>query len=125
MLKKEWLKIRVIKKRHLLIKETEKKIIKKIKKLEIKSNKVVEEIEKVGVRVLRYDELQIKNELVLKEKKMYALKNKNLKLEIIWLYHNILIVGYRKKQKTVMLVTKNYQWSEVTKKVKKYIEKYS
>ena len=45
--------------------------------------KVVEEIKKVGVRVLRDDELQIKNELVLKERKMYVLKNRNLKLEII------------------------------------------
>jgi len=63
-----------------------KKIIEKIKKLEMKNNevvKVVEEIKKVGVRVLRDDELQIKNELVLKERKMYVLKNRNLKLEII------------------------------------------
>jgi len=63
-----------------------KKIIEKIKKLEMKNNevvKVVEEIKKVGVRVLRDDELQIKNELVLKERKMYVLKNRNLKLKII------------------------------------------
>ena len=60
--------------------------MKKSKKLEMKNNevvKVVEEIKKVGVRVLRDDELQIKNELVLKERKMYVLKNRNLKLEII------------------------------------------
>ena len=94
MLKKEWLKIRVIERRQLLIKGAEK-IIEKIKKLETKNNKVVkvvEEIKKVGVKMLRDDELQIKNELVLKERKMYVPKNENLKLEIIWLYHDILIV---------------------------------
>jgi len=58
----------------------------------IKVVKVVKEIKKVGVKILRDDELQIKNELVLKERKMYVLKNENLKLEIIWLYHDILIV---------------------------------
>jgi len=40
MLKKEWLKIRVIEKRQLLIEGAEK-IIEKIKKLETKNNKVV------------------------------------------------------------------------------------
>jgi len=58
----------------------------------IKVVKVVKEIKKVGVKIPRDDELQIKNELVLKERKMYVLKNENLKLEIIWLYHDILIV---------------------------------
>jgi len=94
MLKKEWLKIRVIEKRQLLIEGAEK-IIEKIKKSETKNNKVVkvvEEIKKVGVKMLRDDVLQIKNELVLKERKMYVPKNENLKLEIIWLYHDILIV---------------------------------
>ena len=95
MLKKEWLKIRVIEKRQLLIEGAEK-IIEKIKKLETKNKvvKVVEEIKKVEVKMLRDDELQIKNELVLKERKMYVPKNENLKLEIIWLYHDILIVWH-------------------------------
>ena len=80
-----------------MIKGAEKEIIKKIKKLETKNSKVVkavEEMNKVRVRVLIDYELQIKNELVLKERKIYILKNENLKLEIIWPYHNILIVEY-------------------------------
>ena len=32
---------------------------------------------------------------MLKEEKMYVLKNKELRLEIIQLHHNTLIAGYR------------------------------
>ena len=55
---------------------------------------------------------------------MYVLKNKNLELEIIWLYHNILIVGHEEQQKMVELVTRNYWWPEVTKEVKQYMKGY-
>ena len=109
-----------------MIKGAEKEIIKKIKKLETKNSKVVkavEEMNKVRVRVLRDYELQIKNELVLKERKIYILKNENLKLEIIWPYHNILIVEHGEQWKTVRLVTRNYSWPGVTKEVKRYVKK--
>ena len=54
-------------------------------------------MKKAEVKVLRNDEWQIENKLVLKEKKIYVLKNENLRLEIIWLYHDILIVGHEKQ----------------------------
>jgi len=98
MLKKGWLKIRVIEKGQLLIKETEKEIIEKIKKSETKDDKVVKkvkEMEKVEVKVLGNNKWQIKDELVLKEKKVYILKNKSLRLEIIQLHYNIPIAEYR------------------------------
>jgi len=50
--------------------------------------KVVEEMKKVGVKVLRNDEWQIEDELVLKEKKVYVSKDEELRLEIIQLYHD-------------------------------------
>ena len=59
MLKKKWLEIREMEKRQLLIKGAEEEIIEKIKKLEAKDNevvKVVEEIKKTGVKVLRNNE---------------------------------------------------------------------
>jgi len=59
MLKKEWLKIRVMEKGHLLIEGTEEKIIEKIKKSEAKDDemvKVLEKMKKAGVKVLRNDE---------------------------------------------------------------------
>jgi len=69
-----------------LIKEAEAEIIEKIKKSEAKDNKVVkvvEEIKKKGVKVLRNNEWQIEDDLVLKEGKMYVLRNEELRLEII------------------------------------------
>ena len=74
-----------------------KKIIKKIKKSEVKDDKivkVVKEMKKAGVKILRNDKWQIENKLVLKEEKVYVLKNKSLRLEIIWLHYNTLIVEY-------------------------------
>jgi len=55
-LKKEWLEIRAMEKRQLLIKGEEEEIIEKIKRSEVKDDKivkVVEEIKNVGVKVLR------------------------------------------------------------------------
>ena len=95
MLKKKQLEIRTMKKKQLLIEEAKEEIIKKIKRSELKDDEVVktvEEMKKKGVKVLRNNEWQIEDELVLKEVKLYVLKNKELRLEIIWLYYDILIV---------------------------------
>ena len=100
MLKKEWLEIRAMEKGQLLIEGTEEAIIEKIKKPEAKDDKVVkvvEEMKKVGVKVLRNDEWQIEDELVLKEKKMYVSKDEKLRLEIIQLYHDTPITGYEEQ----------------------------
>ena len=59
MLKKKWLEIRAMKKEQLLIGEAEKEIIEKIKKSEVKNNeivKVVDQIKKTRVKVLKNDE---------------------------------------------------------------------
>ena len=55
---------------------------------------MVEEIKKAGVKVLKNDEWQIENKLVLKERKVYVLKDESLRLEIIQLHYDMLIVGY-------------------------------
>jgi len=59
MLKKKWLEIRAMEKRQLLIERTEEEIFEKIKKLEVKNNeviRVVEEMKKARVKVLRNKE---------------------------------------------------------------------
>jgi len=80
--------------------------------------KVVEEIKKIEVKVLRNKEWQIENNLVLKEGKVYVLRDNKLRLEIIWLHYNILIIGHGRQWKTVELIIRNYWWSEVIKEVK-------
>jgi len=54
-----------------------------------KDEEVVEEMKNAGVKVLRGNEWQVEGNLVLKEERIYILKNKELRVEIIWLYYNI------------------------------------
>jgi len=108
MLKEEWLEVRAIEQ---LIEEPEEEIVKKIKKTKDKDEevlKVVEEIKKAGVKVLRNEEWQIEEGLVLKKEKVYVLKDEKLRVEIIQLYHDMPIVGHRRQWKTMELVTRNY-----------------
>ena len=87
-------------KEQLLIERAKEKIIEKIKKLEVKDDnvvKAVEEMKKARVKVLRNDKWQIEDELVLKERKMYIPKDEELRLEIIWLYHDTLIAEHREQ----------------------------
>ena len=80
MLKKEWLEIKAIKVVNWGIWG------RNCRKSETKNNKVVKAVEKMKkaeVKVLRNNEWQIENELVLKEEKIYILKDKRLRLEII------------------------------------------
>ena len=79
-------------------------------------------MKKAGVKMLQGEEWQIEGKLVLKEGKVYMLKDKELRVEIIWLYHNVPVAGHEGKWKTMELVTKNYWQPEVTKDVGKYVE---
>ena len=84
--------------------------------------RVVKEIKKVEVKALKEEEWQIEKDLVFKKRKIYMPKNKVLRIEIIWLYHNVLVVGYRGKWKMIELVMRNYWWLEVTKDMGKYVK---
>jgi len=57
----------------------------------------------------------------LKKEKIYVLKNKELRIEIIWLCYNVLIVGYEERWKITELVTRNYWQPRVTKNIEKYM----
>ena len=70
--------------------------------------RVVEEMKKAEVRILKKNEWEIERDLVLKEEKIYILKNKRLRIEVVWLYHNILVAKYKDRWKTIELATRNY-----------------
>jgi len=57
--------------------------------------RVVEEMKKVRVKKLQGNEWQIEGELVLKEGKIYILKDEELRVEIIWLHHDVPAAEYR------------------------------
>ena len=76
----------------VVIEGSEIDIVEKIKKARSKDEdvvRVVEEMKKVGIKVLRGKEWQLERDLVLKEGKMYVLKYEELRVEIIWLYHDV------------------------------------
>ena len=50
------------------------------------------------------------------------LKVKKLRIEIIKLYHNILVARHGEKQKTMKLVMRNYWQPKVTKNIGKYVD---
>ena len=78
----------------VVIEGPEVNILEKIKKARDKDKEVVrrvEEMKKAGVRIVRGEKWQFEGDLVLKEGKMYMLKDEKLRVEIIQLYHNVLI----------------------------------
>ena len=124
MLKEEQLEVRAMEQ---LVEGLEEEIVKKIKEVRDKDEEVikaVEEMKKAGIKMLRNEEWQIEEGLVLKEGRVYMLKDEKLKVEIILLHHDMPIAGHEGQQKTVELVTRNYWWLGVTKEVKQYIEEY-
>jgi len=81
----------------VVIEGSEVEIVEKMKKARSKNEevvRVVKEMKKVGVKVLKEDEWQIKEELVLKEEKMYVLKDMELRAEIIQLHHDVQAAGH-------------------------------
>ena len=60
--------------------------------------------------------------MILKEGKVYVLKNKELRAEIIQWHHDIPAARHGGKWKTVELVTRNYWWPEVMRDVEKYMK---
>jgi len=55
---------------------------------------------------------------VLKEERVYVLKDEKLRVEIIWLHYDMPIAGHGGQWKMVELVTRNYWWPGMTKEVK-------
>ena len=60
--------------------------------------------------------------MVLKERKVYVLKDKELRAKIIWLYYDVLVAGHEGRWKTTELVTKNYWWPGITRDIGRYIK---
>jgi len=84
LIKEEW----ICSLAEIVIKGPEVEVLEKIKIARSKDEEVVRVVEKMkrmGVKVLQGDEWQIEGDLVLKEEKMYILKNEELRIEIIWL----------------------------------------
>jgi len=70
----------------MVVERPETEIVEKIKRAKEKDKKVVkvvEEMKRAEVKNLRGDEWKIEGDLVLKEEKVYILKDKELRVDII------------------------------------------
>ena len=109
----------------VVVEGPEVELVEKIKKARSKNKdvvRVVEEMKRAGVKELRENEWKIKDNLVLKEGKVYVPKDEELRVEIIWLHHDVPAVGHGGRWKMVELVMRNYWWLGVTRDVGKYME---
>ena len=112
----------------VIVEEPEVDLVEKIKKVRSKDEnvvRVVEEMKKAGVKELRGNEWKLEEELVLKEGKIYMLKDKELRAEVIQLHHDVPVAGHGGRWKMVELVTRNYWWPGVTRDIGKYMEGFN
>jgi len=65
-------------------------------------------MKKARVKELRGEKWKIEGNLVIKEGKIYVLKDGELRAEIIWLHYNVPVAGHRGQWKMVKLVMRNY-----------------
>ena len=109
----------------VVIEGPEVDIVEKIKKARSKNKKVVrvvEKMKKARVKIVWENEWQIKGDLVLKKRKIYMPKDKELRAEIIQLHHDIPVAEHGGRWKTTELVTRNYWWPGVTRDIGRYVE---
>ena len=95
MVKKEWLEEKRVRVAEIIIEGVD--LLDKVRKCETKDDEVVravEEMKRVGVKMLRDKEWRQEDGLMLKERKMYVPKDEKLRAEVIRLHHNIPIGGH-------------------------------
>ena len=95
--------------------------IKKAQEGDEKVVKAVEELKKAGVKMLRDEEWEIEDRVVLKKERIYVPEGK-LRGEIIWLHHDTPVGGHGGRWKMTELVTRNYWWPGVMKEVGRYVD---
>ena len=109
----------------VVIEGPEVELLEKIKKARSKDEnvvRVVEEMKKIKVKEIRENKWKIEGELVLKEGKVYVLKDEELRVEVIQLHHDVPATEHGGCWKMVELVIRNYWWPGVTRDVGRYVE---
>jgi len=125
LVKREWLEARVAQVTEVVIEGVD--ILDRIRKCEARDDEVikaVEEMKRVGVKVLRDEEWRESDGLMLKEGKVYVPKDEKLRAEVIRLHHDTPVGGHGGQWKTTELVTRNFWWPGVSREVKQYVERY-
>ena len=90
LVKLEWLEVRKMEKVEVIVEGVD--LLEKVKQSKVKDDeviKVVEEMKQVGVKMLRDEEWREVNGIIYKEGKIYIPKDEKLRVEIIWLHHDM------------------------------------
>jgi len=123
LVKKEWLEVKRIRVTEVVIEGVD--LLEKVRKYKAKDDKVVkvvEEMKRAGVKMLRDEEWHQEDGLMLKEGKVYIPRDEKLRAEVIRLHHNMPVGGHGGQWKIVELVMRNFWWLGVTREVKRYVE---
>ena len=89
------MKVRKIEKVKVIVEEVD--LLEKIKQSRVKNNEVIKTVEKIKqakVKILRDEKWRGVNNVIYKERKVYILRNKKLRMKIIWLYYDTLVGGH-------------------------------
>ena len=100
-------------------------LLEEVRKSKIKDDevvKVVEEMKRAEVKMLRDKEWKEVDGVMYKEGKVYVPKDDKLRAEIIRLHHDMPVGGCGGQWKMVELITRNFWWPRITKEVKRYIK---
>jgi len=125
LIKPEWLEVRKTEAMEIIVDRVD--LLEEVRKSKVKDDevvKVVEEMKRAGVKMLRDEEWREVDGIMYKEGKVYVPKDEKLRAEIIRLHHDTPIGGHGRQWKTVELVTCNFWWPGITKEVKRYVEGY-
>ena len=126
----------LVKPKQLIVRRIEKvkiivegvNLLEKVRQSKVKDDEVIKVVKKIKwarVKILRDKKQREVNSIMYKEKKVYMPKDNILRVEIIRLHYNTLVGGYRRQQKTVELVTRNFWQLGIIKEVKRYVEGYN
>jgi len=123
LVKPEWLEVRKTEAVEIIVNGVD--LLEEVRKSKVKNDevvKVVEEMKRAGVKMLKDKEWREVDSIIYKEEKVYVPRDDKLRAEIIRLHHDTLVEGHRGQWKTMELVTRNFWWSGITKEVKQYME---
>jgi len=95
LVKPEWLEVRKTEVVEIVVDGVD--LLEEVRKLKVKDNKVVkvvEEMKRAGVKMLRDEEWKEVDGIMYKEGKVYVPKDEKLRAEVIRLHHDMPIEGY-------------------------------
>jgi len=108
LVKPEWLEVRKTEVVEIIVDGVD--LLEEVRKSKVKDDevvKVVEEMKRAGIKMLRDEEWREVDSIMYKEGKVYVPKDEKLRAEIIRLHHDMPIGGHGGQWKTVELVARS------------------